>query len=426
MNELTCLIKEDMIPAFGVTEPGAVAFAVATAREKVRGEVQEVIVVLNKGVYKNSYTCGVPNSSGYGNLYAAALGAVAADAKLGLESLSLVTEEDDELARILIDGGRVSVDYNDIGSEIYINACVKTVDEECCVLIRDSHINVVEIKLNGTVVYENNNKYDCSNEETSAVKQYSLKQFIDYCRRVPIEEIEFISSAFDMNMDLFKEGLMSPKTSILKYLLSQNDNSVVSGDFRNTAQLLCNGTIEARVIGLSKPAMSITGSGSHGIICTMPLLAYKKTREKLCTKEMLLRGTALSYLVTMYIKEYSGKLSAMCGCGVAAGTGMACGLALMMGASEAEISMVIGNMSAGITGMICDGGNRGCAMKGITAVDAAIQAVHMAMAGVAIESIHGINGNTPEETMRNMGLIATPGMTLTEDTILDIMRKKGL
>ena len=137
-----------------------------------------------------------------------------------------------------------------------------------------------------------------------------------------------------------------------------------------------------------------------------------------------MRATALSYLVCMYIKEYSGRLSAFCGCAIAAGTGMACGLAWMKGGHCKELTLVIRNMASSITGMICDGGNHGCTLKGVVAVDAAFQAVGMALSGIAISSKHGINGKTPEETMRNMGRIASPGMIGTEDVVMDILQSK--
>ena len=156
----------------------------------------------------------------------------------------------------------------------------------------------------------------------------------------------------------------------------------------------------------------------------MPLFAYYQVNYKVVDDDILLRATAFSYLITMYIKEYSGRLSAFCGCGIAAGTGMACGLAYMRGASEKQIVMVIQNMASGLTGMICDGGNHGCTMKGIVAVDAAFRSVDLAMADVCIEDIHGINGRTPEDTMRNMGRIASPGMVETEKTIVEIMEQK--
>lgn len=227
-----------------------------------------------------------------------------------------------------------------------------------------------------------------------------------------------------MNMELLEEGVHSDRAVLTKQLLKENQGSIISGDAHRTAQLLCNGAIEARVLGMSRPAMSITGSGAHGIIATMPLFAYFQVNYGKVEDVLLLRATALSYLVTMYIKEYSGRLSAFCGCGIAAGTGMACGLALLHGAGEEQIDMVIRNMASGLTGMICDGGNHGCAMKGIVAVDAAFRAVDMAMAGVSIGAVHGINGKTPEDTMRYMGMIASPGMIQTEKTIVEIMEQK--
>ena len=227
-----------------------------------------------------------------------------------------------------------------------------------------------------------------------------------------------------MNMELLEEGLQSSKTSFGPWLKVKNGGKLISEDELNTAQLLCNGAIEARVLGLNKPAMSITGSGAHGIIATLPLFAYQQIHREEIAEDMLLRATALSFLITMYIKEYSGRLSAFCGCGIAAGTGMACGLCYLKGGKEEEISKVICNMASGITGMICDGGNQGCTMKGIVAVDAAFRAVELAMANAVIDSVHGINGKSPEETMRNMGQIASPGMSATEKTIVEIMQNK--
>ena len=227
-----------------------------------------------------------------------------------------------------------------------------------------------------------------------------------------------------MNMELLEEGMHSQRAVITKQLLKENNNQIISEDALRTAQLLCSGAIEARVLGLNRPAMSITGSGAHGIIATMPLFAYFQVNYGEIGDVLLLRAAALSYLITMYIKEYSGKLSAFCGCGIAAGCGMACGLAFLRGANESQIDMVIRNMASGLTGMICDGGNHGCAMKGIVSVDAAYRAVELAMQGIGIGKMHGINGRTPEDTMRYMGMIASPGMVKTEETIVDIMQQK--
>lgn len=423
MHILTELIRNDMKPALGVTEPGAIAFAVSTARGYTKGNIEEVLVALNSGMYKNAFTCGIPNSDEVGNVFSAALGAVAGKAEKGLESLEDVTEEDNQKVGELVSQGKVKVVLDHIGSEITIDATVKTDEDECTVKISGTHTDIYYIEKNGKVLYEKDRKKAEESGE-AVIHRYTLKDILQYIEEVDEKEITFIRDAFSMNMELLEEGLQSSKTSFGPMLKKQNGGKLISEDEWKSAQLLCNGAIEARVLGLNKPAMSITGSGAHGIIATLPLFAYHQIHRDELAEEMLLRATALSYLITMYIKEYSGRLSAFCGCGIAAGTGMACGLCYLKGGKEDEITKVICNMASGITGMICDGGNQGCTMKGIVAVDAAFRAVELAMAGVAIDSVHGINGKTPEETMRNMGRIASPGMSATEKTIVEIMQKK--
>lgn len=426
MEELTRLIREDMKPALGVTEPGAIAFAAARAKAETEGEVLRVDVALNSGMYKNAYTCGIPGSDAYGNLQAAALGVVAADPAKGLESLDGITDADNEAAAKMVRDGRVHVALDHMGSEITIDATVCTETDTCSVHIRGTHTHIQWIEKNGEIVFgEKTEQQEESEEaETPVIHRYTLRQILEYVKQVPAKEISFIREAFSMNIELLEEGIHSKKTTIGPMLLRANDGKIISEDVRKTAQLMCNGAIEARVLGLSSPAMSITGSGAHGIIATMPLFAYYEVNYEVIDDDILLRATALSYLITMYIKEYSGRLSAFCGCGIAAGTGMACGLGYLRGASEAQQTMIIQNMASGLTGMICDGGNQGCAMKGMVAVDAAFRSVDMAMQNVCIDAIHGINGRTPEDTMRNMGRIASPGMVKTEEVIVDIMKNK--
>ena len=426
MEELTKLIRDDMKPALGVTEPGAIAFAAARAKAETEGEVLRVDVALNSGMYKNAYTCGIPGSDAYGNLQAAALGVVAADPAKGLESLDGITDADNEAAAKMVRDGRVHVALDHMGSEITIDATVCTETDTCSVHIRGTHTHIQWIEKNGEIVFgEKTEQQEESEEaETPVIHRYTLRQILEYVKQVPAKEISFIREAFSMNIELLEEGIHSKKTTIGPMLLRANDGKIISEDARKTAQLMCNGAIEARVLGLSSPAMSITGSGAHGIIATMPLFAYYEVNYEAIDDDILLRATALSYLITMYIKEYSGRLSAFCGCGIAAGTGMACGLGYLRGASEAQQTMIIQNMASGLTGMICDGGNQGCAMKGMVAVDAAFRSVDMAMQNVCIDAIHGINGRTPEDTMRNMGRIASPGMVKTEEVIVDIMKNK--
>ncbi len=566
MKELTKLILDDMKPALGVTEPGAIAYAAAKAKSYLEGEVEQVCVAMNSGMYKNAFTCGIPNSSEVGNVFAAALGVVAGNAEKGLESLEDVRPEDNTSAKklieqgkvqvelsgitsrifieafvkttsgeatvtirdshtnivkivVLIEQGKVQVELSGITSRIFIEAFVKTTSGEATVTIRDSHTNIVKIVVNGKIVLDKESEEVLENKEenkTHAIHNYTLEQLVKYVETEAIEELLFIREAYKINWELFEEGLRNPRTTFARYLLEKNGGEIISSNEQATASLLCNAAIEARVIGLDKPAMSITGSGAHGIIATMPLYAAYKVNgyceSLLCNaaiearvigldkpamsitgsgahgiiatmplyaaykvngycEEKLLRATALSYLVcmyikeysgklsafcgcaiaagtgmacalvylrggttemmkhtinnmAMYIKEYSGKLSAFCGCAIAAGTGMACALVYLRGGTTEMMKHTINNMASSITGMICDGGNQGCTMKGIAAVDAAYQSVDFAMHGIYIQDVHGINGNTAEETMRNMGLIASPGMVETEGTIVKIFEDK--
>jgi L-cysteine desulfidase len=424
MKELTKLIFDDMCPALGVTEPGAIAFAVATAKKYVFGEVKLIRLVLNSGMYKNAFTCGIPKSREVGNEHAAALGYVAADADKGLECLEGVKPHHNKEAKALISEGKVKVELGDISSRIYVLAEVTTNEDFVSVTIRDMHTNITQIMKNGKTVFEKKNDDQRAKENISVplVHRYTLRQLLNYSRTVPIEEIRFIYQAYDLNLVLFEQAIKSRSTPFAHYLFKKNGQRIISDDEQTSASLLCNAAIEARVLGLSCPAMSITGSGAHGIIATLPL--YASTQVNHYSEEQLLRATALSYLVCMYIKEYSGKLSAFCGCAIAAGTGMACGLAFLKGGTLKTLQLVIQNMASSITGMICDGGNHGCTMKGIVAVDAAFQSVNFALEGIAIGNSHGINGHSPEETMRNIGRIASPGMVETESIIVKMMREK--
>ena len=422
MHELTELIRQDMCPALGVTEPGAIAFVVATARKHTAGAVKHITLRLNSGMFKNAFTCGIPNSTEVGNCHAAALGACGADPDKRLECLDGITAEQAQAARNMAAAGIIKVEMTEITSRIFIEAEVETDTDTSCVTIRDAHTNIVKITENGKTVYE---KPHTAAEESHAeplIHRYTLAQLHDYALTVPAEELTFIRKAFELNYALCQAGIASPKTTYARCLLEANDGQMISDDEQKTASLLCNAAIEARVLGLPEPAMSITGSGAHGIIATMPLYAAYKVRGY--SEEMLLRATALSYLVCMYIKEYSGKLSAFCGCAIAAGTGLACGLVLLRGGSTKTMAHTINNLASSITGMICDGGNQGCTMKGIVAVDAAWQAVSLAEKQAYIYNVHGINGATPEQTMRNMGLIASPGMVGTEKTIVEILQDK--
>ena len=429
MHQLTALVREDMKPALGVTEPGAVAFSAAKAREYAEGDLVSIHVELNSGMYKNAFTCGIPNSSEVGAGFAAALGYVGGKAEKELEVLADVTESDNAAAQKLWNKNIIHVKISEVTSRLFIRTTVTTSKTVVAVTIRDGHTNITEIRVNGGTRFGNDALYEAQRAEDNSgpvtvhtIHRFTLKDMLDYIETVKPEEIAFVKDAFETNLELFRYGLESERTVFVKRLLARNGGQIVSDNEQKTASLLCGGAIEARVLGLNRAAMSITGSGAHGIIATLPLYAAYKVNGY--TEEQLYRAAMLSCLVCMFIKEYSGRLSAFCGCAIAAGAGMACGLAWLRGGRGGEMAAVLNHLAGSITGMICDGGNKGCTLKGIVAVDAAYQAVDLAMHGIGLEPAHGICGRTPEETMRNMGRIADPGMTETEREILRIMEEK--
>ncbi|MDD5952324.1 MAG: L-serine ammonia-lyase, iron-sulfur-dependent, subunit alpha [Oscillospiraceae bacterium] len=420
MESLTTILLADRAPSLGVTEPGCIALATSLARSHVAGIVTSVRVRMTSGLYKNAFSCGIPNTEETGSRYSAALGVIAGHPEKGLLALEGITEADVQKARQLIAHGKVTVELSEVSSSLYLEATVSSQSDTATVVIAGSHTNVISITVNGKVLFQKEAPAETDGEDP--ITAYTLADFLHYCDTVPLEEIAPLKEAYAMNLALAQAGLESDRTPITKTLVALNGGRVFSADPLATAHVLTGAAIEARVVGLDKPAMSITGSGSHGIIATMPLYAFFKCKK--LDPERLCRATALSYLVTMYIKAYAGRLSAYCGCGIGAGTGMASALTYLLGGGEAEITCTIANMASGITGMICDGGNPGCVLKATTALDSGYKAAMLGLDRVCIGRSHGINGQTPEETMRNMGRIADPGMRETEGTIVEILSQK--
>ncbi len=421
MKSLAQMIFDDMKVAFGVTEPGAIAFASAKARSLVEGEIVSVTLDLNSGIYKNAFTCGIPNSPELGNAYAAALGAIGGDPALILEALEPITEADNEEARRLVQSGRVTVNLDRVTSVIFIRATVETDKGVGEVTIEGGHTNITLVRRNGEVLFAAD-PVAAGEDPCEEIKNYTLKELVEYARTVPLNEIAFLKRAFEVDGELFEEGRKEGKTPMTETLIAQNGGAVYSGDSKKSAAIVAVGAIEARVAGVPRAAISITGSGSHGILAMMPLYAFCKAENR--SEEELLRAVCLSCLVTIYIKEYSGRLSALCGCTLAGGTGTAVGLVMLYGGGDEQYFQAICNMASSLTGMICHGGNPGCALKALIGVNMAFDAAALAMAGTSVDCCHSIMGSTPEKTLQNMGYIASPGMTDTEGYILEIMQKR--
>lgn len=401
-----------MKPALGVTEIGAIALACATAFEAVEGTLQRIKVTTDPGLFKNTFSCMVPGTDEMGSEIAAILGVLAGDPDLGLKVLNNIKEADIEKAKKLRDQDICDVDVKKGFTDIFVDAKVTTSKGVGRAIIKNSHENIVRVTVNGEAIYDSKVERE-QKEHHMDVADLTLSDFKEFADKVPFEEINFVLDSIPMNKQLAHEG---GKLGIGEGIADLEDSTV------NYAQLLTAKAVDARLSGIPKPAMSIAGSGSHGIIATMPLAAVAE-REHV-NEEKLARAIALSYLVTLCIKEQSGKLSAFCGCAIAAGTGASAGVTYLLEGGEEEIGYAVNNMAGNITGMICDGGNLGCALKAMTGASAAVKSALFALKDITIPPKSGIVGDTVEETMENMGTIASLGMVETDEVILGIMLER--
>ena len=417
MNELSKrlieAVKNDLTPSLGVTEPGAIAYASACAARALGGTVRAVKVRLSSCIYKNSFTCAVPGTDGMGCALAAALGAVAGDPERKLTCLDGADKSEIALAKWLVSIGRATAELSGISPDVYIEATVETDNGEACAIVKGRHDRLVSLTVNGEKTAAGLEKR--IEEAPFNVSSVSFGDLLECVETA--EGLEFLDEAVDMNLALFDEG---ERRGLMPMTASRVP------PIPDDAELLTCGAIEARVRGAKAPAMAITGSGSHGILCTLPIYASSVSSEGKADPDRTRRALLLSCLVTMYIKELSGLLSTACGCVLAGGTGAALGLTYLYAEDRLydRLFLALNSMAASVTGMICHGGNTGCSLKASIGVRMAFAACDMALDGLGAESVHGILGFTPEETMRNMGRVARD-MLPVENTIIDIMKNKG-
>lgn len=431
MNELSKklieAVKNDLTPSLGVTEPGAIAFAAASAARAVGGAVRNVKVRLNSGIYKNSFTCAVPGTDGMGCALAAALGAVAGDPERKLLSTEGAGEDAILKAKRLVKEGLARAELAAVSPDVYIEAAVETENGVSRAVVSGRHDRLTELAVNGKEI-----PVPGSAEDAKSTFRVSSVTFGDILECVETaKDPDFVRGAVEMDLALYREGRekgLMPLTEARHAAAGAKASSA-----EDLSDLITAGAIEARVRGANKPAMAITGSGSHGILCTLPVHQTAVCLGADADTEQ--RALLLSMLVTMYIKECSGLLSTACGCVLAGGTGAALGITYLYAKDpaiaprpdrsqlSAMLNDALNSMAASVTGMICHGGNTGCSLKASVGVHAAFAAAEMARNGLGAESVHGILGLTPEETAGNMGRVARD-MLPAERTILGIMSCK--
>jgi L-cysteine desulfidase len=417
-EKLVELLKAQMRPALGVTEVGAIALACARARALTEGAIQKIRVTLNKGMYKNAFSCSIPGTREMGNEIAAALGAVAGNWEQGLQALEGITQSQIEEAKGLLKQGIVEVEINEKEDALYICAEVITENHTGVAVIKNTHDHIILLEHNGEIIWQD--QQESQQEEEFPFDSLTIEEMYRFVTTVEAEKIAFLADMVTMNLALAKEGAKGAGLKISQSIKAYQKEGFLAQDMVSKAQELTCDAMDARLAGLPFPAMSITGSGSHGIVCSLPIVAYAK--EKGCSDEELYRALALSALFTIYSKHYTGRLSPLCGCILGGGTGACVGLVYLMGGKVQEIGYAICHMAANLTGMICDGGNLGCALKAASGVQAAYLSAMLAMKGVEIPPYSGIVGATPEETVKHMGRISLEGMRHTDEVLMDIMQ----
>ena len=420
--QLLHLLRSEVIPAIGCTEPIAVALCVARAKELLGCEPDAIMVYLSKNVYKNALAVGIPNTGMTGLPIAIALGATVGKSEYMLEVLRDATPETVAYAKdyMLRVPAQIHINY-EAPSILYIHAEVRKGDQTAQATIMDEHTNFVE---SGTRSQEPrlNSKIDTTENALS------LRRVYDFAMEVDIHDLTFLKEGAEMNTAAAETSFADQYGHGLGRLLRANtltatpEMEKLFGNtlFTKIISYTC-GACDARMSGAMVQVMSNSGSGNQGISCSIPVYLYAK--ENNCTEEQTLRALALSNLTVIYIKQSLGRLSALCGCVVAA-TGSAAGITYLMGGNYEEITYAIKNMIANISGMICDGAKPGCALKVTSGVATAIFSAYLAMQHSYADSTEGIVENDIDRTIRNLTRIGHDGMKVTDDLILDIMTHK--
>ncbi len=418
------LLKQNAKPALGCTEPAAIAIAVARAFQEVPGDLISAKVTMSGNIYKNANGVGIPGTTEYGIPFAVALALACGDASKGLEVFANVDESAVEKAKHLVKTILIQAGVTENDSGFYIEAIVESSAGIGRCIIRNSHTNIELVEKNGQIVYKNTAAV--SDTETSAphhdpiLKDISIKQLREEVEAFPLEDIAFLIAGVPMNFRMAKVGLeQHPGLGLGHALQSLIDKGVLEANLVNKVRLHAAAAADARMAGLKLPVMSSAGSGNHGITAILP--PYVVCRELGLDEEKLIRALALSHLVTIAIKEFSGPLSPVCGCAIAAGIGAAVSVAWLLGCNDEQIAGTINSMSGTLAGMLCDGAKGGCAFKLSTAAGEATLCALLAKENVFITHGQGIVGVTPETTIQNVGLISTQGMQGVDNTVIGVM-----
>lgn len=415
------LIKREVVPAIGCTEPMAVALASAKASEVLGKTPQRIEVFLSANVLKNAMGVGIPGTGMIGLPIAIALGALIGKSAYGLEVLRDVDSESLTNGKALIEKKCIQISLKEQVDKLYIEVICHYEEEFAKVIITKEHTHIVYIEKNNNVLLDQ--QIDASSENGKEEEcNLTFASVYEFATEATIDDIQFILQSAELN----RQAAISSAQgnfghSVCKTVTGVNGKRFL-GDSALTHMLaMTSAACDVRMDGAMIPVMSNSGSGNQGIAATLPVLSFADDIE--CSKEQLIRALTLSHLMVIYIKQSLGRLSALCGCVVAA-TGASCGITYLMGGTKTQISFAIKNMIGNITGMICDGAKPSCSMKVSSGVSTAMLSALMAIENKVVSSSEGIIDEDVDISIANLTAIGSSGMEATDRLVLEIMTKK--
>jgi len=418
-NQLLQAVKCEMARSTGCTDPGAVCLAVSRAVRELGTQPEQIRVTVSANVYKNGVSVGIPGTGQRGLRMAAALGAVLDRSEAGLAVLDHVTDVKLAEATELLSGRAVQVGYEETPDPLYIKAEVFAGPDRACVVIANDYSNVVRVSRNGQVTFSA--PVERAEEVQHALEGCRVRELFDLVETMTVEELAFLLEAAELNREAAQVGLTHPAMRLGPALAKQRSDLPPPFAAMHRAQVLTAAAGEARMVGLKVPIMAIVGSGNHGITNFLGLLAVAE--ELGSSREDLARALALGCAITVYIKGFVKRMTAFCGCTVAAAPGVAAGTAYLLGGSYDDAVHAMQSVVGTLAGLLCDGAKESCAYKLSAATATAIQSAYLALEGAHIPAGGGIVGNTIEETFENLGRLNNPGMVETDRFVLQLIEQ---
>lgn len=421
-EKIIALIHREVVPAIGCTEPIAVALCVTKAAEILGSRPKNIKVQLSANILKNAMGVGIPGTGMIGLPIAIALGALIGKSEYELEVLKDSTPEAVEEGKKMIASQCIDISLKkDITEKLYIDVTCSTDTDSAEAIISGGHTNFVFESRNGNVLL---NKQTASSAEEEGEKvDLDMRKVYDFATTAPLEEISFILESKRLNKNAAERSFEGCYGHALGRTIrnSKCEQSVLGNNTFANILSYTSAACDARMAGAMIPVMSNSGSGNQGIAATLPVVVYAEDNNK--SEEDQIRALILSHLTVIYIKQSLGRLSALCGCVVAA-TGSSCGITYLMGGGYQQVIYAVQNMIATLTGMICDGAKPSCALKLTSGVSTAVMSAILAMEQKCVTAVEGIIEENVNRSIRNLTRIGADGMNETDKMVLDIMTHK--